>query len=275
VSYEEAFEAYKRDDCVKALELLRSADYLPPEGRQLCQEIQSKIAHLSSLEVYRDKCEWIATQVPIMRLTWEVFRLRWLITQVKHLAGLGYSTLADVGCQKGEMTVWFGRHCPELQRIVGVDIAPTCVRAARGNPGNTPNIEYVEAAASDLPFEDSEFSLVVLSGLLEHVIDPDAVLREARRVCVKGGFILGNTPLGGYEYWPEKFADPKEDAAHNPPIVRDFRSHVRCWNPHEHLQYEAEVTIAYNDQTGDPDLPFACQGTKTGEWCFMFRNVKE
>jgi len=271
VKYVPILEAYQRDDCERALEMLEDPGPQDPRAAALREEITRKLTHLSTPDTYRDKYEWVAKQIPIHRLTWEVFRTRWIVTYVRALAREGYSTLLDVGCQKGEMTVWFGQ-VPELQRVVGVDVAPTCVEHARTNPQNTPIVEYTEGDAEDLPFDDNEFSIVVISGLMEHVRRPDVALAEAKRVCVNGGVILGNTPMGGYEYFPEKDALASGDTE----LVRchEWRAHVRLWNPHIELMYEPEVVIAFNDMTDDPNLPFACKGVKTGEWCFMLRVVK-
>jgi SAM-dependent methyltransferase len=273
-AYDRALALYQNDEVVRAREVLEALPGFSEEEATLYNELSFKLRHWDTAEGYADLYEWIGQQVPIMKLTFPIWRLRWIVARVAHYARTGsYPTLLDVGCQKGEMTVHFGR-ISELHRVVGVDISPTCIADARTNPENTSIVEYKVGDAEDLPFDDDSFSLVIVSGLFEHVRDPDKALSEAKRVCAGGGYILGNTPLGGYEYWPEQYTDPEEDAAQSPPIDRSFRCHVRCWNPNVELMYEPEVLIAYRDMTGDPALPFACQGPRTGEWCFMIRSVK-
>lgn len=47
--------------------------------------------------------------------------------------------------------------------------------------------DIVEGFAEDLPFEDESFDLVVAMSVMEHVVDPDRVFREAYRVLKPGG----------------------------------------------------------------------------------------
>ena len=50
------------------------------------------------------------------------------------------------------------------------------------------------------PFEDSRFENVRLEHVLEHLADPDRVLREAHRVCKAGGTVRVVTPhFSSYE----------------------------------------------------------------------------
>jgi len=45
-----------------------------------------------------------------------------------------------------------------------------------------------------LPFEDESFDVVVCKDILEHLLDPLAVLREAKRVLRRDGYIVVNVP---------------------------------------------------------------------------------
>lgn len=52
----------------------------------------------------------------------------------------------------------------------------------------------IEADASDLPFEDGSFDIVFCRELIEHVLDPDAVFLEIKRVLKPEGYLLITTP---------------------------------------------------------------------------------
>jgi SAM-dependent methyltransferase len=97
--------------------------------------------------------------------------------------------LLEVGCGVGAVLAVLGQEFPGV-RLVGVDIEPRQLEFARGHLERA-GVEatLLEADALDLPFRDESFDHIWMMWLLEHIADPPAVLREARRVLVSGGGI--------------------------------------------------------------------------------------
>jgi SAM-dependent methyltransferase len=60
--------------------------------------------------------------------------------------------------------------------------------------------------ASDLPFEDGQFDLVICHAVLEHVLEPQRCVDEIRRVLVADGLVYATTPfmqqvhMGEYDF---------------------------------------------------------------------------
>lgn len=83
-----------------------------------------------------------------------------------------------------------GRHAYYAARdgadVVAVDIGPA-IEVARRNTAELPNVLAVQADLYELPFADGTFDFVYSIGVLHHLPDPPAALRELLRVLRPGG----------------------------------------------------------------------------------------
>jgi ubiquinone/menaquinone biosynthesis C-methylase UbiE len=97
--------------------------------------------------------------------------------------------LLEVGTGAGAVLAVLGQEFPGV-RLTGVDIEPKQLEFARGHLERS-GVEatLAKADALELPFQGESFDHVWMMWFLEHVADPPAVLREARRVLVRGGAI--------------------------------------------------------------------------------------
>jgi ubiquinone/menaquinone biosynthesis C-methylase UbiE len=97
--------------------------------------------------------------------------------------------LLEVGCGVGAVLAVLGQEYPGVV-LSGVDIEPKQLDFARVHLGRSGvDATLVDANGLALPFEDESFDHVWMMWFLEHLADPTAALREARRVLVEGGAI--------------------------------------------------------------------------------------
>ncbi|WP_029149517.1 class I SAM-dependent methyltransferase [Microbacterium indicum] len=76
--------------------------------------------------------------------------------------------------------------------VVAADFSPGMLAEGRRSFGDVRGLSFVEADATDLPFDDAEFDAVTISYGLRNVVDPHAALAEMHRVTKPGGRIVVN-----------------------------------------------------------------------------------
>lgn len=118
-------------------------------------------------------------------------RLRnpWVADEITRVLGFGGQRVLDVGCGAGFLAnalAASGHH------VTGLDAAPSALAVGRARDA-TGTVRYETGDALALPHADSEFDVVCAMDFLEHVDDPNAVVREAARVLRRGGLFFFHT----------------------------------------------------------------------------------
>ena len=99
-------------------------------------------------------------------------------------------TVADVGCSGGFIADEFAQRGA---RVAGVDIDVPGLQKAHDRFGKS--VGFLCADGEALPFPDESLDVIVFNHIYEHVVDPDAVMRDLRRVLKPTGVLylgLGN-----------------------------------------------------------------------------------
>lgn len=96
----------------------------------------------------------------------------------------------EIACGTGIVTRQLRERLDPSRRLVATDISKAMLDYARDKTGRRDGIEWHEADAMQLPFENGAFGSVVCGFGIMFVPDRAAMLREARRVLVKDGLLL-------------------------------------------------------------------------------------
>lgn len=99
----------------------------------------------------------------------------------------------DLAGGTGDLTKKFSKIVGPQGKVVLADINSSMLEVGRErltNQGYVGNIEYVQANAQFLPFEDNTFDVITIAFGLRNVTDKDEALRSMLRVLKPGGRLL-------------------------------------------------------------------------------------
>ncbi len=101
--------------------------------------------------------------------------------------------ILDVAAGSGDLSKAFAKLVGPTGKVIMTDINPHMLAVGRGrlaDAGIIGNVEFIEADAEKLPFEDNSFDCVTIAFGLRNVTDKNAALRSMFRVLKPGGKCL-------------------------------------------------------------------------------------
>ena len=99
-------------------------------------------------------------------------------------------TLLDCGCGPGSITTGLAQAVSPGE-VIGVDLEESQLEIARASAAELGlgTVRFDTGNAYELAYRDDHFDAVFSHALLEHMLDPLAVLKELHRVLKRGGVI--------------------------------------------------------------------------------------
>lgn len=92
----------------------------------------------------------------------------------------------DIGSSDGILTLRFGKKI-EAKDIFGVDLDPPIVKGIKFTGCDLDQCKR-------LPFKDEYFDVILCNQVAEHLISPDTIFKEIRRLLKKGGYAIISVP---------------------------------------------------------------------------------
>ena len=133
----------------------------------------------------------------------------------------------DVGCGTGYGSAELAK---SAAAVISLDIAGEPLSYARQHY-TRPNLVFLQASGTSLPFTENSFDLVVAFEMIEHLEDWPSLLTESRRVLAPGGQFIVSTPNQHFYSESRRSSGPNPFHCHEFEF-REFREELQQRFPH-------------------------------------------
>lgn len=129
----------------------------------------------------------------------------------------------ELGCGAGQFIRAIKNKRPDIN-CYGCDISKTAIEEANKIGGG---IKYDVSEENNLPYEDNFFDSVLIFDVLEHVENPDIILKEVNRILKPGGMFFAYVPSEGdflsLWFWLRKLGLGKD-------LTRKYAGHIQYFS---------------------------------------------
>jgi len=116
------------------------------------------------------------------------------VRKVQQLANLKRSdTVLEIGCEAGNLLLTL----PDVNSKTGLDISLKALRKAKAHAKQVKatNVSWIQGdAMKSFSFKRGQFSVIICSETLEHVLDPQKVIENISKICNKNTRVIITVP---------------------------------------------------------------------------------
>ncbi len=141
-------------------------------------------------------------------------------------------TVLDIGCGAGGKSLYY--ITLGAKHVYGVDVVASYKEESEALAKSlnlSEHFTFVHANAKKLPYPDNSFDTIIMNDAMEHVGEPEEVLKEVLRVLTKGGRVYINFPPYNHPFgahlsdainipWVHLFFSEKT-------LIRDYKALVK------------------------------------------------
>lgn len=142
----------------------------------------------------------------------------------------------DAGCGTGYGAVELARTAVS---VIALDISYDAIGHARSDYA-APNLRFVQASCTAMPFRSSSFDLIVAFEVIEHLRNWPDLIQEVRRLLAPGGQWIVSTPNSSYYAVSRGITGPNPYHQHEFSF-EEFRDELRKVFPHVSLFVQNHV----------------------------------
>lgn len=100
------------------------------------------------------------------------------------------NTVLDLGCGTGRFSIELAK---SKTKVISFDASISMLKLFKNKIRDTKlNIDLVNGSGFQLPFKDNTFDGCVCINVLDHIYDPERLIKEISRVLKKNGFLIIN-----------------------------------------------------------------------------------